>query len=68
MKAPFSLPEVKCLFGQLLQAVSHMHANYVMHRDLKLSNLLLAADGTLKEEEGDNDHDHDHNHDGDGWA
>mmetsp|Transcript_25450 Transcript_25450/g.58186 ORF Transcript_25450/g.58186 Transcript_25450/m.58186 type:complete len:434 (-) Transcript_25450:72-1373(-) len=48
MSVPFSLPEIKCLAQQLLTAVSHIHANFVMHRDLKLANLLLAEDGTLK--------------------
>ena len=48
MATPFSLPEVKCLTQQLLLATAHLHANFVMHRDLKLSNLLLADDGTLK--------------------
>lgn len=48
MRAPFTPAEVKCLTLQLLAAVSHLHDNYIMHRDLKLSNLLLADDGTLK--------------------
>lgn len=33
---------------QLLEAVSFLHSRWIMHRDLKLSNLLLAADGRLK--------------------
>lgn len=48
MPTPFSMPEVKCLGVQLLLAVAHLHANHVMHRDLKLSNLLLTNNGELK--------------------
>ncbi|CAB0044908.1 unnamed protein product [Trichogramma brassicae] len=40
--------EVKCLMQQLLQAVSHMHDNWILHRDLKTSNLLLSHRGILK--------------------
>eukprot|EP00310_Coccolithus_braarudii_P003153 CAMPEP_0183367266 /NCGR_PEP_ID=MMETSP0164_2-20130417/91873_1 /TAXON_ID=221442 /ORGANISM="Coccolithus pelagicus ssp braarudi, Strain PLY182g" /LENGTH=386 /DNA_ID=CAMNT_0025543173 /DNA_START=12 /DNA_END=1172 /DNA_ORIENTATION=+ len=48
MPTAFSPAEIKCLSQQLLYAVAHLHANAVLHRDLKLSNLLLASDGTLK--------------------
>lgn len=33
---------------QLATAISHLHANKVVHRDLKLSNMLLTATGVLK--------------------
>ena len=33
---------------QLVQSVIHLHENQIIHRDLKLSNLLLANDGVLK--------------------
>ncbi|KAL8256880.1 hypothetical protein R6Q59_028921 [Mikania micrantha] len=48
MKYPFSQSEVKRLMIQLLEAVSYLQDNYVMHRDLKTSNLLLNKDGELK--------------------
>jgi cell division cycle 2-like len=32
----------------MLKAVEYMHANYVMHRDLKTSNLLYTNEGLLK--------------------
>lgn len=45
---PFSVPEVKCLMRQLLTAVAYLHDHWVVHRDIKLSNLLYTNNGTLK--------------------
>jgi len=36
------------LFEQVLEAVSHAHANLVLHRDLKPSNILVTAEGSVK--------------------
>lgn len=44
----FFLAEVKCLMQQLLMAVEHLHDNWILHRDLKTSNLLLSHKGVLK--------------------
>jgi serine/threonine protein kinase len=33
---------------QLVKAVIHLHDNGIIHRDLKLSNLLITQDGILK--------------------
>lgn len=44
----FSEAEVKTLFRQLLAAVAHLHSRWVLHRDLKLSNLLYSDGGHLK--------------------
>ena len=33
--------QVKCLMQQLLSGVEYMHRHWVIHRDLKTSNLLL---------------------------
>ena len=43
-----NLAEIKSLMIQLLKAVSHLHENDLLHRDLKLSNLLLNEQGSLK--------------------
>lgn len=40
--------EVKCLMTQLLSAINHLHDNWILHRDLKTSNLLLSHNGILK--------------------
>ena len=40
--------EIKCLMQQLLRAVAHLHDNWILHRDLKTSNLLLSHKGILK--------------------
>ena len=48
MKAPFSEQQVKCLALQLLSALSAVHENFVLHRDLKQTNLLLDKNGVLK--------------------
>ncbi|XP_039068968.1 cyclin-dependent kinase G-2-like isoform X2 [Hibiscus syriacus] len=48
MKQPFSQSEVKCLMLQLLEGVKYLHDNWVLHRDLKTSNLLLNNQGDLK--------------------
>jgi cell division cycle 2-like len=47
-KQTFLPGEVKCLIQQLLRAVAHLHDNWILHRDLKTSNLLLSHKGILK--------------------
>lgn len=45
----FLQSEVKCLVQQLLTAVAYMHDTcWMVHRDLKTSNLLYSNDGHLK--------------------
>ncbi|KAI4343636.1 hypothetical protein L6164_010964 [Bauhinia variegata] len=48
MKQPFSVGEVKSLMWKLLKGVKYIHDNWVIHRDLKTSNILLNKDGELK--------------------
>ncbi|XWS51372.1 hypothetical protein CRYUN_Cryun12cG0171300 [Craigia yunnanensis] len=48
MKRPFSTSDVKCLMLQLMEGVKYLHDNWVLHRDLKTSNLLLNNLGELK--------------------
>ena len=48
MTTPFSESQIKCLMLQLLKGVEHLHYRYIIHRDLKVSNLLLTNKGILK--------------------
>lgn len=44
----FSLSEIKSLLRQLLSGLGHLHSHWIIHRDLKSSNLLLDNRGRLK--------------------
>lgn len=48
MDDPFSPSETKTLLRQICSATSYLHSNWIMHRDLKTSNLLLNNRGELK--------------------
>eukprot|EP00899_Mesostigma_viride_P003332 jgi/Mesvir1/129/Mv07792-RA.2 len=48
MSQRFSTSEVKCLMQQLLEGVAFLHEHWVLHRDLKTSNLLFNHKGELK--------------------
>ena len=48
MKRKFTVGEVKCLLKQLLSAVAYMHDRWMIHRDIKMSNLLYNNRGVLK--------------------
>jgi cyclin-dependent kinase 7 len=44
----YQAPDVKAWALMLSQAVWFCHANHIIHRDIKGSNILIAADGTAK--------------------
>ncbi|KAK8937985.1 Cyclin-dependent kinase G-1 [Platanthera guangdongensis] len=48
MNKPFHMSEIKCLMLQLLSGVKHLHDNWVLHRDLKASNILFNNHGEVK--------------------
>jgi cell division cycle 2-like protein len=48
MPSAFLQSEVKTILRQLLSAVAHCHAKWILHRDLKTSNLLMTNRGQLK--------------------
>jgi len=47
-KSPFTQTQVKRLMYQLLSALEYMHSRFLIHRDIKLSNLLYSTAGVLK--------------------
>jgi cell division cycle 2-like len=48
MSEPFLPSETKTLLLQIASATHYLHANWILHRDLKTSNLLLNNRGELK--------------------
>ncbi|XP_043223983.1 cyclin-dependent kinase 10-like [Amphibalanus amphitrite] len=48
MQTPFSESQVKCIMLQVFRGLSHLHRSFVVHRDLKVSNLLLTDQGCVK--------------------
>ena len=48
LEKPFTESEVKCIILQLLSGLVYLHANFIIHRDIKVSNLLLTDTGCLK--------------------
>ncbi|KAG2494353.1 hypothetical protein HYH03_007410 [Edaphochlamys debaryana] len=48
MTRSFSVAEVKCLMLQILSGMEYLHENWVIHRDLKTSNILYNNRGELK--------------------
>lgn len=48
MRTPFLPSETKTLMLQLLSAVELLHSRWIIHRDLKTSNLLMNNRGQLK--------------------
>src|SRR5882757_2179675 len=48
MPSTFLQSEIKTLMLQLLSAVAHCHKHWILHRDLKTSNLLMNNRGTIK--------------------
>uniref|UniRef100_A0A8C9GZV9 mitogen-activated protein kinase n=1 Tax=Piliocolobus tephrosceles TaxID=591936 RepID=A0A8C9GZV9_9PRIM len=44
----FTIGEIKYIFIQLLQALDYCHKQNIIHRDIKISNLLIDEHGQLK--------------------
>lgn len=44
----FSEPQIKCYMLQLLQGLHFLHANKILHRDMKAANLLINNEGVLQ--------------------
>ena len=41
-------PLAKYLFKQIVEGVGHVHSKHIIHRDIKLDNILLDAQGHIK--------------------
>lgn len=48
MQTPFTEAQVKCISLQLLRGIDYLHLNFILHRDLKVSNLLMTDKGCVK--------------------
>jgi len=47
MKSYFNISEIKCILKQLVSAIQYAHKHFVIHRDIKLSNILLNNNGHI---------------------
>lgn len=48
MQSPFTESQIKCIMIQLFKGLRHLHKSFIVHRDLKVSNLLMTDKGCLK--------------------
>jgi cell division cycle 2-like protein len=45
---PLTVKEIRKMMNQLLEAAYEMHSNWIIHRDLKATNLLVTSNGEIK--------------------
>lgn len=47
-KGPLKEPEARTLFRQIIYGIGHIHSRHILHRDIKLDNILLDVEGGVK--------------------
>ena len=48
LEKPLTEPQIRCITLYMLRALSFLHDNKVIHRDLKAGNVLLTMEGDVK--------------------
>ncbi|XP_047207278.1 STE20-like serine/threonine-protein kinase isoform X2 [Girardinichthys multiradiatus] len=48
LERPLTEPQIRVVCKQMLEALTYLHENKVIHRDLKAGNILLSLDGEVK--------------------
>ncbi|XP_060728652.1 STE20-like serine/threonine-protein kinase isoform X1 [Tachysurus vachellii] len=48
LERPLTEPQIRVVCKQTLDALTYLHENKIIHRDLKAGNILLSADGEVK--------------------
>uniref|UniRef100_A0A8C8A324 non-specific serine/threonine protein kinase n=1 Tax=Oryzias sinensis TaxID=183150 RepID=A0A8C8A324_9TELE len=48
LERPLTEPQIRAVCRQTLQALTYLHENKIIHRDLKAGNILLSLDGDVK--------------------
>ena len=48
MQKPFTESQVKCIMQQVFKGLKYLHHNFIIHRDIKVSNLLMDYRGDVK--------------------